>query len=88
VHVHSQQTYTYEIIINKRGYKIENTEHWKDSREIIWEELKEKEGDISLDYFLLIRSTEFLGANLIFAVKITNFFFFLFLLCAQLLNKP
>ena len=39
-----------------------------------------------LDYFLLIRGIEFLGASLIFTIRISNFFL-LFLLCAQLLNK-
>jgi hypothetical protein len=30
---------------------------------------------LSLDYFLLIRDTEFLGTSLIFAVRISSFFF-------------
>jgi hypothetical protein len=36
-----------------------------------------KEATISLEYFLLIRGIEFLGTSLIFAVRISNFFFFL-----------
>jgi hypothetical protein len=40
----------------------------------------------SRDYFLLSGNIEFLGLSLIFTVRISNFF--LFLLCAQLLNKP
>jgi len=40
----------------------------------------------SLDYFLMIRAVEFLGASLIFTVGISNFFLLLFL-CARLLNK-
>jgi hypothetical protein len=38
---------------------------------------------LSLDYFLLIRGVEFLGASLIFAI----FFFFLFLLHTQHLTN-
>ena len=48
------------------------------------ERLERLEAPISLDYFLLIRGV--LGASLIFAVRICNFFF-LFLLCARLLNN-
>jgi hypothetical protein len=40
---------------------------------------------LSLDYFLLIRSGQFLGASLVFEVRLYNFF--LFLLCPQLLYK-
>ena len=34
-----------------------------------------KGGDVTLNYFLLIRGIEFLGATLIFAVRISDFFF-------------
>lgn len=52
---------------------------------------KRREGKgvmLSLDYFPLMRSTGFHGTSLLFAIRITNFFSFLFLLCAQPLNKP
>jgi hypothetical protein len=39
-----------------------------------------KEATLSSDYFLLIMGREFLGASLIFSIRISNFFF-LFLLC-------
>jgi hypothetical protein len=41
---------------------------------------------LSLNYFLLIRGIQFLEANLIFAIRISNFLF-LFLLWTQPLNK-
>jgi hypothetical protein len=44
-----------------------------------------KGATLSLDYFLLIRGIEFLGASYIFAIKISNSL--LFLLCTQLFNK-
>lgn len=47
----------------------------------------QKEVMLTLAYFMLIRGVKFLGANLIVTVRISNFFFLLFLLCAQLLNK-
>ena len=41
---------------------------------------------LAMLYFLPIRGCEFLGASLIFSVRISNFF--LFLLCTRLPNKP
>jgi hypothetical protein len=43
---------------------------------------------LSLNYFLLNRGIKFLGASLIFVVRISNFFFSAFLFYAGLLNKP
>jgi hypothetical protein len=40
---------------------------------------------LSIDYFLLSKGAKFLEASLIFAVRISNFFF---LLCTLLLDKP
>jgi hypothetical protein len=42
---------------------------------------------LSSEYFLLIRGYEFLGASLVFAVRISNFLLLLFLLRALLLSK-
>lgn len=41
-------------------------------------------GVVLLDYFLLIREIEFLGQSLIFAIRISNFFF---LLCTQIITS-
>lgn len=38
---------------------------------------------VLLDYFLLLRGTEFIEARLIFVVRISNFFFLVFLLCTK-----
>jgi hypothetical protein len=46
-----------------------------------------KRATLSLEYFLLVR-VEFLGASLIFTVRISHFFLLMLFLCAQLLNKP
>ena len=46
---------------------------------------RKKGATFTLDYFLLIRVIEFLGASLIFTVRISNFFL-LFLLFAPLLK--
>jgi hypothetical protein len=43
--------------------------------------------DIIVRLILLIKDIEFLGASLIFTIRISNFCLF-FLLCALLLNKP
>lgn len=51
------------------------------------EKIERKGATLSLDYFLLIRGVQFLEANLILAIRVSNFFF-LFLLCIGLCNKP
>jgi hypothetical protein len=47
--------------------------------------IREKGATLLLDYFLLTKGVQFIGASLIFKGRISNFF--LFLLCSQLLNK-
>jgi hypothetical protein len=42
---------------------------------------------LSLDYFLLVRGAEFLGASFVFTIRIANFFLLLSVLCTWLLNK-
>jgi hypothetical protein len=39
----------------------------------------EKWAELVLDYFLLTRDIEFLGASFIFAIRTSNFYLFLFL---------
>jgi hypothetical protein len=50
------------------------------------EDYKGKGAWISLDYFLLIRSVEFLGTSPVFVIRISNFFFSS--LCLWPLDKP
>jgi hypothetical protein len=64
------------LTLDKKEKEIERKE-----KEFLNKVRDQKGTTLLLDYFLLIRGIKFLGASLIFAVRITNFFFLSYSLC-------